>query len=119
MSIYKFTNSAGLAFEIQGPSGATYDQALAIFNQQYNTGGLLGVPVGGLVNAVTQTRGGLATAAAQIGTQALALAAQIGNNIKLPNQVGVPPQTAITVSDFVNTGVNSQTVGSVSTAQIQ
>ena len=119
MSIYKFTNSSGLAFEVQGPPGATYDQALAIFNQQYNTGGLLGVPVGGLVNAVTQTKGGLTTAASQITSQTLALNYQINGNTSLPNQVGVPPSTTITVSDFVNTGVNSQTVGSVSTAQVQ
>ena len=119
MSIYKFTNSAGLAFEVQGPPGATYDQALAIFNQQYNTGGLLGVPVGGLVNAVTQTNGGLTTAASQITPQTLALNSQINGNTSLPDQIGVPPSTAITVSDFVNTGVNSQTVGSVSTAQVQ
>lgn len=119
MSIFTFTNSSGLAFQVQGPPGATYDQALAIFNQQYNTGGLVGVPVGGLVNAVTQTEGGLATAPAQIGAQAVALAAEIGNNTKLPDQVGVPPATTITVSNFLSTGVGSQTIGAVSQAQIQ
>jgi hypothetical protein len=80
---------------------------------------LTGVPVGALVNAVTQTKGGLTTAASQISPAAVSLAAEIGNNIKLPNQVGVPPQTAITVSEFLNTGVSSQTVGSVSSAQVQ
>ena len=119
MSIFTFTNSSGLAFQVQGPTGATYDQALAIFNQQYNTGGLVGVPVGGLVNAVTQTEGGLATAPAQIGPRALALAAEIGNNTKLPSQLGTPPATTITVSEFLNTGVGSQSIGSVSQAQIQ
>jgi len=118
-SIFKFTNSAGAAFEVQAPAGTTYDAALAVFNQQLKTGGLIGVPVGGLVNAVTQTEGGLAAAASQISPAAVSLAAEIGNNIKLPNQVGVPPQTAITVSEFLNTGVNSQTVGSVSSAQVQ
>jgi len=118
-SIWKFTNSAGAAFEVQAPAGTSYDTALAVFNQQLRTGGLIGVPVGGLVNAVTQTEGGLTTAASQISPAAVSLAAQIGNNIKLPNQVGVPPQTAITVSEFLNTGVSSQTVGSVSTAQVQ
>lgn len=118
-SIWKFTNSAGAAFEVQAPAGTTYDTALAVFNQQLRTGGLIGVPVGGLVNAVTQTEGGLAAAASQISPAAVSLAAEIGNNIKLPNQVGVPPQTAITVSQFLNTGVNSQTVGSVSSAQVQ
>jgi hypothetical protein len=118
-SIFKFTNSAGAAFEVQAPAGTSYDAALAVFNQQLRTGGLTGVPVGGLVNAVTQTEGGLAAAASQISPAAVSLAAEIGNNIKLPNQVGVPPQTAITVSEFLNTGVSSQTVGSVSTAQVQ
>ena len=118
-SIFKFTNSSGAAFEVQAPAGTSYDAALAVFNQQLRTGGLTGVPVGGLVNAVTQTEGGLAAAASQISPAAVSLAAEIGNNIKLPNQVGVPPQTAITVSEFLNTGVNSQTVGSVSSAQVQ
>jgi hypothetical protein len=118
-SIFKFTNSAGAAFQVQAPAGTSYDAALAVFNQQLRTGGLTGVPVGGLVNAVTQTEGGLAAAASQISPAAVSLAAEIGNNIKLPNQVGVPPQTAITVSEFLNTGVNSQTVGSVSSAQVQ
>ena len=118
-SIFKFTNSAGAAFQVQAPAGTTYDAALAVFNQQLRTGGLTGIPVGGLVNAVTQTEGGLAAAASQISPAAVSLAAEIGNNIKLPNQVGVPPQTAITVSEFLNTGVNSQTVGSVSSAQVQ
>ena len=119
MSSFTFTNSAGLAFQVQGPPGATYDQALAIFNQQYNTGGLIGIPVGGLLNAVTQTEGGLATAPAQIGPQAVALAAEIGNNTKLPNQIGIVPATKITVSEFLNTGVGSQSIGDVSQAQIQ
>ena len=118
-SIFTFTNSSGVSFQLQGPPGSTYDQALAIFNQQYNTGGLVGVPVGGLVNAVTQAEGGSTTAAAQIGPQAVALAAEIGNNTKLPSQIGIPPATTITVSDFLNTGTSSQSIGSVTPAQIQ
>jgi hypothetical protein len=119
MSSFTFTNSSGLAFQVQGPPGATYDQALAIFNQQYNTGGLVGIPVGGLLNAVTQAEGGLSAAAAQIGPQAVALAAEIGNNTKLPSQLGMVPGTKINVSEFLNTGVGSQSIGDVSQAQIQ
>ena len=119
MSIFKFANSAGVSYEVQGPPGATYDQARVIFNQQYSTGGLTGLPVGGILNAVTQTQGGLATAPAEIGQQAIDLVDQNSGTSKLPVQIGKPPATAITVSEFVNTGVNSQTIGDVSTAQVQ
>ena len=58
MSVWKFTTAAGEAYEVQGPPGATYDQAQAVFNKQLNSGGLVGIPVGGLVNAVTQSADG-------------------------------------------------------------
>ena len=119
MSVWKFTTAAGEAYEVQGPPGATYDQAQAVFNKQLNSGGLVGIPVGGLVNAVTQSADGLSTAPAYIGPQAVSVAKQLGNNLVLPTQVGTPPPTAITTSDFVNTKTSAQTIGTVTSAQVQ
>ena len=119
MSNFTFTGPDGATYEIQGPTTATFAQAQAVFTQQTSTGGLTGLPVGGLVNAVTQAAGGLTSALAQLGPQALGLTKQIGNYINLPNLTGLPVPNAINVSDFVNTRTLSQTIGSIGSTQIQ
>ena len=119
MSIFKFTALDGKVFEIQGPSGATFDQAKAIFDKQVASGGLTGIPVGGVVNAVTQAAGGLSSALAQIGPQAAALTKQIGGAINLPTKIGSVIPNAISVSDFVNTKISAQSIGSIASNQIQ
>ena len=119
MSIFKFTALDGKVFEIQGPAGATFDQAKAIFDKQVASGGLTGIPVGGVVNAVTQAAGGLSSALAQIGPQAAALTKQIGGAINLPTKIGSLIPNAITVSDFVNTKISAQSIGSIASNQIQ
>ena len=119
MSVWKFTTAAGEAYELQGPTGATYDQAQAVFDKQLNSGGLVGLPVGGLLNAVTQSIDGLPTAPAQIGPQAVSTTQQSGGYVTLPTQPGANVATAITTSDFVNTKTGSQTIGTLSPAEIQ
>ena len=113
MSNFTFTGPDGATYEVQGPTTATFAQAQAVFNQQTSTGGLTGLPVGGLVNAVTQSAGGLSSALAQLGPQAISLTKQIGNYINLPNLTGLPVPNAITVSDFVNTRTAAQSIGTI------
>jgi len=105
MSVFKFTRPDGKIFELQGPANATFDQAKAIFDKQLASGGLTGIPVGGVVNAVTQAAGGLSSALAQIGPQAAALTKQIGGAINLPTKLGALIPNAISVSNFVNTKI--------------
>ena len=119
MSNFTFTGPDGATYEVQGPSTATFAQAQAVFSQQTSTGGLTGLPVGGLVNAVTQSAGGLSSALAQLGPQAINLTKQIGNYINLPNLTGLPVPNAITVSDFVNTRTAAQSIGTIGSTQIQ
>jgi hypothetical protein len=119
MSVFKFTGPDGKIFEVQGPAGATAEQALAVFNKQVSSGGLTGIPVGGLVNAVTQAAGGLSSALAQIGPQALAFTQQVGNFINLPTKIGAVIPNAISVSDFVNTKISAQSIGTIATTQVQ
>jgi hypothetical protein len=119
MSIFKFTGLDGKVFEIQGPSGATFDQAKAIFDKQVASGGLTGIPVGGIVNAVTQASGGLSSAIAQIGPQAAALTKQLSGAINLPTKIGALIPNAISVSDFVNTKISAQSIGAIASNQIQ
>ena len=119
MSVFKFTGPDGKVFEIQGPATATFDQAKAIFDKQLASGGLTGIPVGGVVNAVTQAAGGLSSALSQIGPQAAALTKQIGGAINLPTKIGALIPNAISVSDFVNTKISAQAIGSIASNQIQ
>jgi len=119
MSIFKFTRPDGKIFEIQGPANATFDQAKAIFDKQLASGGLTGIPVGGVVNAVTQAAGGLSSALAQIGPQAAALTKQIGGAINLPTKLGALIPNAISVSNFVNTKISSLNIGTIASNQIQ
>jgi hypothetical protein len=119
MSNFTFTGPDGATYEMQGPPGADFARAKLVFDQQVSTGGLTGIPVGGLVNAVTQATGGLSSALAQLGAQATALTQQVGNFINLPNKIGALVPNAITVSDFVNTKINAQSIGTIASAQVQ
>lgn len=119
MSNFTFTGPDGATYEVQGPAGATAEQAKAVFEQQVGTGGLTGIPVGGLVNAVTQATGGLSSALAQLGPQATALTQQVGDIINLPTKIGAVVPNPISVSDFVNTKISARSIGTIASTQIQ
>jgi hypothetical protein len=119
MSNFTFTGPDGATYEMQGPPGATFDQAKSVFTQQVSTGGLTGIPVGGLVNAVTQATGGLSSALAQLGPRAAALTQQVGNFINLPTKIGELVPNAISVSDFVNTKISAVNIGTIAATQVQ
>lgn len=119
MNVFKFVTPTGQPIEVTGPAGSTYDQALAIFTQQLNTGSLTGLKAGDVLNSLVQARGGLVTALAQVtGSITPSTIAQIGSAItKIPN---LPVQNPTTISTFVNTPVlASSTVGPLSTTQVQ
>ena len=119
MSLFTFTEPDGTTFEVQAPEGTTFEQAREIYSKQRATGGLTGIPVGGLVNAVTQAAGGVQSALAQIGAKAVALTKQIGGAINLPIKPGTPVPNAISISDFVNTKISAQNIGTITSTQIQ
>ena len=66
MSTFVFSR-LGKNFKIQGPPGATETQARAVFEQQYNAGTLVGLDAGDVVNAGSQTAGGVPGAAGVVG----------------------------------------------------
>ena len=72
MSTFNFEFN-GQKFEINAPTGATYEQAKAVFDQQTASGGLTGFRVGDVLSSATQAAGGLAAAQSQL-TQSLAAA---------------------------------------------
>ena len=61
----------GQKFEINAPTGATFEQAKAVFDQQTASGGLTGFRVGDVLSPATQAAAGLASAQSQL-TQGLA-----------------------------------------------
>ena len=119
MNVFKFVTPTGQPIEVTGPAGSTYDQALAIFNQQLTTGSLTGLKAGDILNSLVQARGGLATALAQVtGSITPSTISQIGSAItKIPN---LPVQNPVNISTFVNTPVLAgSAVGPLSTTQVQ
>jgi len=70
MSIFNFEFN-GQKFEVKAPTGATFEQAKAVFDQQTASGGLTGFRVGDVLSPATQAAGGLASAQSQL-TQGLA-----------------------------------------------
>jgi hypothetical protein len=119
MNIFKFITPTGQPIEVTGPAGSTYDQALAIFNQQYSTGSLTGLRAGDVLNSLVQAKGGLATALSQVTSSITpSTISQIGSAInKIPN---LPVLNPTTISTFVNTPVLAgSVVGPLSTTQVQ
>lgn len=119
MNVFKFVTPTGQPIEVTGPAGSTYDQALAIFNQQSSTGSLTGLRSGDVLNSLIQAKGGLATALSQVTSSITpSTISQIGAAItKIPN---LPALNPTTISTFVNTPVLAgSVVGPLSTTQVQ
>jgi len=87
MSTFNFEFN-GQKFEIKAPTGATFEQAKAVFDQQVASGGLTGFRVGDVLSPATQAAGGLASAQSQL-TQGLASLAN-----KLPGGTNLSSLTA-------------------------
>lgn len=66
MSTFTFTR-LGKVFKVQGPPGSTEAQALAVFDQQYKTGTLVGLDAGDVINAGWQAAGGVPGATGVVG----------------------------------------------------
>ena len=119
MNVFKFITPTGQQVELTGPAGSTYDQALAVFNQQSSTGSLTGLRAGDILNSLVQAKGGLATALSQVTSSITpSTVSQIGSAItKIPN---LPVLNPTTISTFVNTPVLAgSVVGPLSTTQVQ
>ena len=119
MNVFKFITPTGQQVELTGPAGSTYDQALAVFNQQSLTGSLTGLRAGDVLNSLIQAKGGLATALSQVTSSITpsTLSQIAGAVTKIPN---LPALNPTTISTFVNTQVLAgSVVGPLSTTQIQ
>ena len=114
----KFTyNWSGQTFEIEAPPGTTEAAARAVFDQQLNTGGLTNLKAGESLNALSQLKKGLTSAASQVKgaigsvvSKAQNVATQLVNG-----KVSKP----MNVADFVNVGGAVGNIGPLDGKQVQ
>ena len=113
MNKFSFVGPNGKPFEIDGPPGATLEQARAIFQEQLSTGSLVGLVPGDVVSAATQATGGLKSALAQV--QAFAADA------KLPglDLSAIPIVNGIDAADFIKQGAPGFGLGPLTSSDIQ
>jgi len=114
MSKFSFTAPDGQIFDILGPPGATIEQARAIFDQQFKSGGLVGLTVGETVSAATQAEAGLKSALSQLGIKlptATELAFGSLKNVPLLNPIGA--------ADFIKQAAPNFSLGALTSADLQ
>lgn len=101
-------------FEVQGPPGATVEQAREIFNKQLNTGSLVGLVPGEVLSAATQAISGLDSAVSQLGSLRLA-------SLRLPtfDLSDVSVSSAITAASFVQQQVPNFSLGNLDSSDLQ
>ena len=128
MSIFNFTTPDGQKIQVVGPSNASLAEARAIFEKQLNTGSLVGITPGTVLDALSQAKAGLTSAYAQategfsLGTNitdAVTAISQGAAGAKLPNLTGIPVVNPINAADFVKQSVSQLNIGAMGPAQIQ
>ena len=80
MASYEFS-TAGKTFKISGPEGFTYEQAQQVFKSQSDTGALVGLSPGSVLNAAKQAAAGVGGALAQAGQFASGITGALGGGI--------------------------------------
>jgi hypothetical protein len=114
MSKFSFTAPDGQVFDILGPANATIEQARAIFDQQFKSGGLVGLKVGETVSAVTQAEAGLRSALSQLG-----LKLPTATELAFGSLKNVPLLNPITAVDFIKQATPNFSLGSLKSSDIQ
>jgi hypothetical protein len=98
MSVFNFEFN-GQKFEVKAPSGTTFEQAKAVFDQQTASGGLTGFRVGDVLSPATQAAGGLDAAKSQLAQSLASVTNKLpsGTNLtSLTDSIGTLGQGAAT-----------------------
>lgn len=96
MSTFIFKNTKGETFTVTGPPDMTQEQANAIFQQQSNSGSLVGLKPGGVLSAATQAAKGLTSAISALGQQASGVIGALGSKISsAAGQIGAVATSAL------------------------
>jgi len=100
------SSKKGTVVEVKGPPGMTEAQARQIFESQFNSGTLVGVEVGTVISAATQSAQGLTAAAAQLGQDLSgrvgALGADIRGSVGQIGSLAAPGSLALSSSTVQN-----------------
>ena len=114
MSKFSFTAPDGQVFDILGPPNATIEQARAIFDQQFKSGGLVGLKVGETVSAATQAEAGLRSAVSQLG-----LKLPTATELAFGSLKNIPLLNPITAVDFIKQATPNFSLGPLKSSDIQ
>lgn len=81
MSTFIFKNIKGETFTVTGPPDMTQEQANEIFKKQSDSGSLVGLKPGGILNAAAQAAKGLTGAFSSLGQQASGIIGALGGGV--------------------------------------
>jgi hypothetical protein len=87
MGSFTFSLANGQSFSVTGPPGFSFDQAKAIFDQQSNSGSLIGLDSGAVLNAAIQTISGLPAAQGSVNQTLSGITGTLGAGI--PGSTGI------------------------------
>lgn len=102
MSNFIFKSSKGETFTVTGPPDMTQEQANAIFKQQSDSGSLVGLKPGGVLNAASQAAKGLTSALSSLGQQASGVIGALGGKISsAAGQIGSLASKALSSANSI------------------
>lgn len=102
MSNFIFKSSKGETFTVTGPPDMTQEQANAIFKQQSDSGSLVGLKPGGVLNAASQAAKGLTSALSSLGQQASGVIGALGGKISsAAGQIGALASKALSSANSI------------------
>lgn len=110
MASFTFTLPNGQPFEVKGPPGLTFDQAKSAFDQQADTGALVGFKPGDILNAAKQAGAGVAAAQAAVGQALSGITGSLGAGIPgAAGQVGGLNQIVSSAKSVATSAIDNVT----------
>lgn len=111
MSTFIFKNIKGETFTVTGPPDMTQEQANEIYKKQSDSGALVGLKPGAILNAASQAAKGLTSALSSLGQQASGIIGALGGGIaSAAGQIGALATKAInSANSIVNSTISAVT----------
>ena len=124
MAKFSFTLPNGLLFTLEAPAGTTAATAERVYLEQLAAGAFVGLTAGDTLQSPTTTGVQFALSRLDRGTAGvpdIPLLAIYNDGVvsSLPALTDVPINNGITVSDYVDTSVVTESIGILSTSQVQ
>lgn len=109
MSTFIFKNIKGETFTVTGPPDMTQEQANEIYRKQSDSGSLVGLKPGAVLNAASQAAKGLTSALSSLSQQASGIIGALGGGIaSAAGQIGaLATKAANTANSIVNSTISA------------